>query len=92
MSDWQPMKTAERDGRILQSYWGDVPVYIAWDKGRPSRTERQWGFLFYQTRIIPAVKAGWRVVTLGRGGSYGIHGNYAPFIPPAWMPLPEPPK
>ena len=30
---WQPINSAPKDGRVLLSYWGKYPQFIAWIKG-----------------------------------------------------------
>lgn len=40
--------------------------------------------------VMPDRKT-WRVMMLGRNGDFVVHGNYAPFEPTHWMPLPPPP-
>lgn len=87
--EWQPIKTAPKDGRIVFSYWNDTPVLIAYVKMKPTVYRRSTGvWPFRKTEEDVRENDGWRVVSLGRNCDYGIHGNYEPFEPEMWAPIP----
>lgn len=92
MSEWQPIETAPRDGRIVIAYWDDMPVFVSWCDKPPRRVAHHTGrWPFRKTTYEEVEQSGFRVCIPMRGGGYGLHGNYAPFMPTHWMPLPNPP-
>lgn len=91
---WRPGATAPKDGSIFFSYWDDIPVFVAWCGPVLCQRERRVG-PFWNRRTIPAQydEHGFRVLMPpARNLGWGIHGNFAPFTPEFWMPLPLPPE
>lgn len=50
-----------------------------------------WGSIPVFCAVIPDGKS-FRVMSLGRDGVFYVHGNYAPFNPQMWQPLPDKPE
>jgi hypothetical protein len=95
MSDWQPIETAPKDGTVFLAYWGDDPQFVAWVGDAANEVEYRRVGPFWNRRTERMVKSretGFRVLMPpARGMGWGVHGNFAPFTPTHWMPLPEAP-
>jgi hypothetical protein len=94
MSDWQPIETAPKNGQILLAYYGFfLPVLITWvDRRATKKSETTGTWPFRKSKITERDESGWRVLILTRDLIYSVHGNFPPFQPTHWMPLPEPPE
>lgn len=92
---WRDIESAPRDGAIFLTYWSpSFPVMVAWVE-RPCSTKVEYSGVwpFRKRRRVKVLEdAGWHVLMPGRDLTYGVHGNFYPFEPTHWMPLPEPPK
>jgi hypothetical protein len=89
-SEWQSIETAPKDGTIFLAYWGCDPQFVAWVNMLPTVETRKVG-PFWRRRVVVERRenAGFRVLMPSRGGGFGVHGNYAPFTPREWMPIPS---
>ena len=93
MAEWQPIKTAPKDGQIILSHLGRLPVMVAWVDKPPTKETRTTGIWpFRKSETTERDESGWRVLMLTRHQDYGLHGNYPPFHPTYWMPLYDPPE
>lgn len=96
MTVWRPIKTAPRDGTVIQTYWYDIlPVYAAWFPGYPESKEVRRKWLFWKETVITdsGLKAGFCVLIATREGRLARHGNFNSFMPKWWAPvLPWPKK
>lgn len=91
MSEWQPIDSAPRDGTVFLAYWRDMPHFVAWCPQYGS--VRTVGALWWKRREFHGEEAGFRVLMPPRPRmAWGIHGNYAPFTPTHWQPLPDAPE
>ena len=86
----KPMSAAPTNGEIILSFWGTDPVLIAWidmpDRKRVY-SKGLWPFVSRVVEILP--ERGWRILMLRREGGYAVHGNYGPYSPPGWLPIPS---
>lgn len=91
--NWQPIETAPKDGTVFLAYWNDVPQFVAWC-GEVAGKTRRVGHLWWRRVIVEETdRHGFRVLMPpARGMGWCIHGNFAPFTPKFWMPLPPPPE
>lgn len=91
MSEWLGMDSAPTDGTVLLAYWRNTPVHIAWCDNEFVSYRREGFWPFSKKVAVSERETGWRVLMLRRDASFGIHGNFAPFTPVGWQPLPAPP-
>lgn len=91
MSEWQPIETAPKDGRVFLAYAGQYPQFVAWVETEEEEfIQDDWRW--WRWRKVVRREAGFRILMPpARGMGFGIHGNYAPFTPTHWMPLPPHP-
>ncbi len=93
MAELQPIETAPKNEQVIMSFWDNLPVMIAWSNAEPKITQNVTGvWPFRKRETITEERTGWRVLIFIRDWGYGIHGNFPPFNPTHWMPLPAPPS
>lgn len=91
--DWEPIETAPQDGTVFLAYHGRHPQFVAWIDLPPTQTFRSPGLFRRPVLVEEREERGWRVLMPpARGYDWGVYGNFAPFNPTHWMPLPEPPQ
>ena len=92
MSEWRPIETAPKDGRVLLGWVGNVWQLIAWIDGTAEQTRevKRW---FREPKMVvtkPAVAGGWQRL------NWIFHeccwGRFGQCNPTHWQPLPDPPK
>jgi hypothetical protein len=93
MSEWQKIETAPKDGRVLLSVFGGTIVFIAYVVCTRRMSVVEKGIWPFRKVIEESIdETGWRILMTSRNMFYAVHGNYGPFQPTHWQPLPEPPK
>lgn len=89
---WQSMETAPKTGEIVVGNYNGWPVMMAWmqnitRKEYRETPPRRWWQSARREYVEVDKETGWRVLMPDRNFGYGVHGNYGPFKPNAWMPL-----
>lgn len=91
MNNWQPIKTAPKNGKLICSAYKGLPVFVAWIELPAPKiiTFTGWWPLKKQHESEGKKECGWRILLLCRDLSYSIHGNYGPVELTHWLPFPD---
>lgn len=97
MSKWKTIDSAPKDGTVFISYWGNMPCFVAWIystidilEEKEEITGKGWFKKTIKRKIKREIENnGFRVLVNGGNACLLRHGQYAPFTPKYWCPLPN---
>lgn len=81
MSDWNPIKTAPKDGNSQVLLWDGKAIYLA-------RWERKFKSIWNEAKETTSYRGAWTDDTIV---SYAYEETFEIKTPTHWMPLPAPP-